>query len=114
MADSEGGSEQDDVSFLRTVSTIPPWESLRLTWDARREGFAGYSRLSGGQEEGCCRDRARDRDCEAHSEIRGTRLLDGTRLVAVSRSVKERELKRDIEGYWERLFTVADNRRCWG
>lgn len=28
MADSEGGSEQDDVSFLRTVSLIPPWASL--------------------------------------------------------------------------------------
>jgi len=25
MADSEGGSEQDDVSFLRTVSFISIW-----------------------------------------------------------------------------------------
>jgi len=38
MADSEGGSEQDDVSFLRTVSCISIWIASFKIWVAKGYG----------------------------------------------------------------------------
>lgn len=43
MADSEGGSEQDDVSFLRTVSDAKMSLYLFYTYDRRLNDFDRFA-----------------------------------------------------------------------